>query len=141
MSTRAPPIPLALFNGTWLPYSQTFVYDQVQHQKRLEATVWVAAEVRTTYRVTGTANIEGTRCLMIESESAGTLSDGFAHGADVPFSGKLQGTATWCFDTESGVLVEMIGEEVTDGGTQSPQGAGATIKQTTKIEIHNVTAT
>lgn len=33
-------LPLAMFVGTWLPYSETFIYDQVQHQSRFSTTVF-----------------------------------------------------------------------------------------------------
>lgn len=33
------PIPLALVVGSWLGYSETFIYDQVQHQRRFRAEV------------------------------------------------------------------------------------------------------
>ncbi len=122
------------------PVTVGSAWRETRTNRRLEATMWVTAEVQTTYRVSGMANIEGTRCLMIKSESTGTLSDGLAHGTVVPFSGQLQGSATWCFDPYSGVLVEMIGEEVTNGGTRSPDGGSATIQQTTRVEIRNVTA-
>ncbi len=32
-------IPIAIFVGTYLPYSETFIYDQLQHQKRYKGSV------------------------------------------------------------------------------------------------------
>ena len=122
------------------PVTTGSTWSETRTNHRLEAVVWVTADVTTTYRVKGTTTIEGTRCLLVESESVGTLSDGFAGGKEVEYAGQLTGSATWCFDAQSGVLVEMIGEELTDGAFRAPDGPERTIKQTTMIEIHNVTA-
>jgi colanic acid/amylovoran biosynthesis glycosyltransferase len=37
--TGGPPIPIGVFVGTWLPYSETFVHDQIVRQERFRATV------------------------------------------------------------------------------------------------------
>jgi glycosyltransferase involved in cell wall biosynthesis len=58
------PDPLALFVGAWLPYSETFVYDQVRQQQRFSAQVFArgcraGAEQRFPYpRVTSLGNLE-----------------------------------------------------------------------------------
>jgi glycosyltransferase involved in cell wall biosynthesis len=39
------PIPLALFTGAWLPYSETFIYDQILHQQRFATTVYARYRV------------------------------------------------------------------------------------------------
>jgi len=120
------------------PVSTGSTWSETRTSRRLEATIWVTANVETTYRVTGREHIDGTRCLTIASASTGTLSDGNAHGDPVAFTGQLHGTAHWCFDAESGVLVRMTGEEITEGSIPRDEGAAATVNQSTKIEIHHV---
>ena len=41
----ASPLSLALFVGDWLPYSETFVYDQVAQQKRTKIRVYALSEL------------------------------------------------------------------------------------------------
>lgn len=106
--------------------------------RRLEGTLWTSADIVTTYRVAGMNTVGGVRCLDIESTSAGTLSDASGHGMELEYDGRLQGTARWCFDPASGELLEMTGEETTTGRAPWPNGATATIDQTTKVEIRNV---
>ncbi len=39
-ATSDAPIPMVLWAGTWLPYSQTFIYEQLQAERRFESTVF-----------------------------------------------------------------------------------------------------
>ena len=34
------PIPMALWAGRWLPYSQTFIYEQLLAERRYQSTVF-----------------------------------------------------------------------------------------------------
>ena len=44
------PIPLSVFVGSYLPYSETFIYDQLTHQKAFEATIYSYAITETAKR-------------------------------------------------------------------------------------------
>ena len=44
------PIPLSVFVGSYLPYSETFIYDQLTHQKAFEATIYSYAITETAER-------------------------------------------------------------------------------------------
>jgi hypothetical protein len=112
-------------------------WSETRSYPRLEAFMWVMADVTTTYRVKGQSTIDGTRCVEVTSESVGTLSEGSHDGEAQPYAGQLTGSATWCFDAASGVLVQVIGEEATDGASAGTDRPDLMIKQMTKIEIHN----
>ena len=45
-----PPLPLAVFVGSYLPYSETFIYDQLTHQKRFDSTVYSYQKVNAAER-------------------------------------------------------------------------------------------
>ncbi len=119
------------------PVTTGSTWSETRRYPRLEAFMWVTADVTTTYRVKGRKTVEGTRCMEVTSESAGTLSEGSFNGDPQPYEGQLTGSATWCFDADSGVLVQMIGEEVTDGVSAGTERPDIVIKQTTKFEVRS----
>jgi hypothetical protein len=122
------------------PASVGSSWTEQRTRRQLESTMWVTAEITTTYTVVGHDTVQGSRCLLIESESSGTLSKGFAHGTSMDYVGELRGSATWCFDAAAGTLVHMSGQETTDGRVESQQ-ASASIAQTTSITIQHVNGT
>ena len=120
------------------PVTTGSTWSDTRSHPRLEAFMWVMADVTTTYRVKGQSTIDGTHCVEVTSESVGTLSEGSHDGEAQPYAGQLTGSATWCFDPESGVLVQMVGEELSDGVSAGTDRPDVLIKQTTKIEIRNI---
>jgi len=109
-------------------------------RRQLDASVWVTADITTTYTVVGYDAVEGTRCLVIESESTGSTADGSAHGASFEYAGEVHGSARWCFDPAGGALISMSGEEVTSG-LVNPEERSASIEQTSAITIRYLEGT
>jgi hypothetical protein len=102
---------------------------------RLHGFLSVTADITTRHQVTGTETIDGTSCVRVESESSGVLSDGVMADLTVDFTGEVSGTASWCFDAESGALVELASEETASGSAPWPNGATARIDQTTRVAV------
>lgn len=119
------------------PVARGSTWSERRTRRQLEGTVWVSADITTTHTVAGFDTVDGSRCLVVESESKGTLSDGLAHGTAVDYVGELQASATWCFDTAGGGLVHLQGEETTRGEIESARGS-ASIEQTTTVTVHQV---
>jgi len=121
------------------PVSVGSTWTERKTRRQLEASVWVTADVTTTHTAVGYDAVEGRRCLVVESESSGTTSDGSAHGATFPYAGAVRGSARWCFDTAGGALLSMSGQEVT-AGVVNPEERSASIDQTSTITIRRVAA-
>ena len=119
------------------PVSVGSTWTERKTRRQLEASVWVTADVTTTHTVVGYDTVEGRRCLVIESESSGSTSDGSAHGATFEYAGNVRGSARWCFDAAGGALLSMSGEEVTSG-LVDPDERSASIDQTSTITIRHV---
>lgn len=110
-------------------------WNEARSGLRPEGFLQVTANITTTHRVKGPNTVNGRDCLEIESTATGTLSDGAMEGNTVPYAGTLAGTATWCFDTASGTLVTMRGEEVTQGTSSVPDRPDMQISQKATIEL------
>ena len=106
-------------------------------RSQVEGILAVSGDLTTEYTFVGWEMVGGVECVKIEATIRGDLSGPGGHD-ETPFdySGTLQGTATWFFDPASGSLVQMTGEESTDG-LMTSEDISAPVQQQTTVRIRS----
>lgn len=107
----------------------------------VEGVLSVAAELRAEYALAGWETVNGVRCARIEARVGGDLSGvGERGGVSLDYAGRLEGTRVWLFDPASGSLVQMEGEDSTEGRMTS-ESVDAPVRQHTTVRIRAVEST
>jgi hypothetical protein len=105
-------------------------------RSQVEAYLTMPASIETEYSFTGWETIDGVDCARIEARIVGkmTAQAVLQHGQRADYTGTLEGHATWHFDPDAGSLLQMSGEESSDGLLSTGQKE-TPIKQHTRVEI------
>lgn len=107
-------------------------------EKRLEGDFLVDSSYTMVHTYAGTEEIDHVSCMKVESTCTGHIrGTQEREGKRWSYTGTLEGTATWYFDTEHGALVKYQGTESSDG-KEITSGASIPVTQETKIDIVRV---
>lgn len=106
--------------------------------KRLEGNFLANASFTVVHTYAGMEEIDHTPCVKVESKTTGHVRGSQdRQGKRWHYTGTLEGTATWYFEPEHGVLVGYSGVESTEG-REITDGTVNPVVQETKVDIVRV---
>jgi type IV pilus biogenesis protein CpaD/CtpE len=108
-------------------------------RSHVEGILEVTAHLTAEYTFAGWETAAGVECVRIEASVTGDLSGlGEQHEVAFDYTGTLHGTRVWLFDPASGSLVQMHGEDSTEG-VMTSESVNAPVRQHTTVHIRSVT--
>lgn len=117
------------------PVSVGDTWEGTIHHVHVEGVLPVTAELTAAYTLVGWETVNDVECVRIEARISGDLTGlGERSGISFDYSGTLEGSRVWHFDPSSGSVVQMDGEDSTDGRMTSEE-VDAPVRQHTTVQI------